>query len=107
MNKIIYIVSFILFLIGGIRVILTETYEFRYYTALKLGIYSLPIGIIIIFISFIFLYFFYNELKKGNNKIEYSICPKCQESYTYIDLKDGICPKCDIKTIDLEEYYKK
>lgn len=37
--------------------------------------------------------------------IEYSKCPKCKETYTYIDLKNGICPKCNIKTIDLEKYY--
>ena len=38
--------------------------------------------------------------------IEYSKCPECKESYTYSNLKDGICSKCKIKTIDIKEYYK-
>ena len=42
------------------------------------------------------------NLKKS---IEYSKCPKCKESYSYIKLEKGLCPKCNIKTIDIEEYY--
>ena len=45
---------------------------------------------------------------KNRNEIyiEYSICTKCKETYIYSKLNDGICPKCNIKTIDMEEYYK-
>ncbi len=40
-------------------------------------------------------------------KIEYSICPKCEETYSYLDLKNGLCPKCNIKTENLDGYYDK
>jgi len=49
----------------------------------------------------------YIMLSKQEKQINYSKCPNCKTSYTYSDLKDGICPKCDIKTIEIEEYYKK
>ncbi len=39
--------------------------------------------------------------------IEYSKCPKCKEAYTYLKLEDGMCPKCDVKTIDMDKYYDK
>ena len=35
----------------------------------------------------------------------YSKCPKCEETYGYSKLKEGFCPKCKIKTIDMEKYY--
>jgi len=44
---------------------------------------------------------------KIKKRTEYSKCPKCKESYRYSELKDGICPKCNIKTVDMEEYYDK
>ncbi len=54
-------------------------------------------------IFFILGYFFKNK----NKSIEFSICPKCKETYTYKDLKDGKCPHCkNIDTIDIEKYYK-
>lgn len=67
-------------------------------TSIKFSILSIITGILLIFLS-----------KKyfRHKKTEYSICPKCKETYTYNDLKDGMCPKCDVKTTDLEEYYKK
>jgi uncharacterized Zn ribbon protein len=40
-------------------------------------------------------------------KTKYSKCPKCKKSYNYAELKDGICPTCNIKTIETEEYFKK
>lgn len=70
---------------------------------INLGLFKFPIGIFLV-------YFGIKQFKKQNkekNYIEYSICPKCEESYNYSDLKDGICPKCDIKTVDLKGYYKK
>ena len=49
----------------------------------------------------------YNLYIKGSQKKlpEHSKCPKCEQTYTYIELKNGICPKCDIKTIDISKYY--
>ncbi len=37
---------------------------------------------------------------------KYTICPKCKETYRYSDLKDGKCTKCNIDTVDIEDYYK-
>ncbi len=45
--------------------------------------------------------------KRIKQKIEYSKCPKCKETYTYSTLEKGMCPKCDIKTIDIEKYFEK
>ncbi|XPV68063.1 MAG: hypothetical protein ACNI25_12215 [Halarcobacter sp.] len=54
--------------------------------------------------SAIFIYFLAKRIKQ---KIEYSKCPKCKETYTYSTLEKGMCPKCDIKTIDFEKYFEK
>lgn len=56
------------------------------------------------------LIWFYTTFKSSINykkKIEFSKCQKCKTNYTYSDLKGGICPTCNIKTIDIEEYFKK
>lgn len=45
--------------------------------------------------------------EKNNSKIKYSKCPKCEDTFTYSELEDGMCPKCNIKTIDMEKYYDK
>jgi len=68
-----------------------------YYSSAS-SLVGILIGLILIIIS-------KRYINETSYFIEYSICPKCEESYTYINLKDGICPKCDIKTIDIEEYY--
>ena len=44
-------------------------------------------------------------LKTSKKQIEFSICPKCEETYNYIDLKNAICPKCNVQTKDLDGYY--
>jgi hypothetical protein len=48
------------------------------------------------------LYFRHNKLKK----IEYSKCPRCKTAYDYQKLDKGLCPKCHIPTIDMDEYFK-
>jgi len=48
------------------------------------------------------LYFKYKKTKL----IEYSKCPKCKIAYNYQELHEGMCPKCYIKTIDMNEYFK-
>ncbi len=62
-------------------------------------------------IIFSLIYFKYIEPilseSKKKAKIKFSICPKCKETYTYKDLKDGKCPHCEnIDTVDIEKYYK-
>ena len=45
-----------------------------------------------------------NKVKKI---IDFSKCPKCREAYNYIRLRDGMCPTCNIETIDMDKYFKK
>ena len=41
------------------------------------------------------------------NKIQYySKCPQCKTAYDYQKLNKGMCPKCHIPTIDMDEYFK-
>ena len=104
MNKLLYFILGIVLIIGGIRVINTKTYEFKYYNALYLGKYAVLIGLFIILIGLLLLYLGYNFKEEI---IKFSKCPKCKTSYRYETLKDGICPTCNIKTIETEEYFKK
>ena len=102
-----YFTSIIFFILGllifinkelrnnrGLNIDLSQNYEY----------------IIISSVLFIFsIFIFYYTYKSKNNKqtyIEHSICPTCQESYNYIDLKEGLCPDCNIKTVDIKEYYQ-
>ena len=60
----------------------------------ELGLSFMLIGIILA----------YSEYKK-KKKPQYSICPKCKETYLYKDLKDGKCPTCKVDTVDIDKYY--
>lgn len=62
-------------------------------------------GFVGLFIGLILLSIYIKS--KAYIKIEYSKCPKCKETYTYSTLEKGMCPKCDIKTIDIEKYFEK
>jgi len=68
---------------------------------------AIEYSILIIFFSSLILvgtklYFKHKKTKP----IEYSKCPKCKTAYNYQDLENGICPKCHIQTIEMEEYFK-
>lgn len=39
-------------------------------------------------------------------KDKYSKCPQCKTAYDYQKLDKGMCPKCHIPTIDMDEYFK-
>ena len=53
------------------------------------------------------LLLFYSELKKSKTKHpQYTKCPKCKTAYDYQKLEKGMCPKCHIQTIDMDEYFK-
>jgi hypothetical protein len=94
---IIFIIEGIWTLLGGKILIRTEggfvspSFEF--------SILSIIIGVILILIS--------RKIKENVKKtLFYSICPKCEETFNYVDLKDGMCPYCeDVKTEDLDGYY--
>ncbi len=95
-------VKSLLLLTVGITIIVTGEFIGYYGIPVYLEEYKYYFGL-----SFIILAIlpFYYTMKK--NKTEYSKCPKCKETYFYSELKDGICPKCDIKTVDIDEYYEK
>lgn len=51
------------------------------------------------------LIWFYTTFKSRTNykqKIKFSKCPKCKESYRYETLKDGICPTCNVIPIPIK-----
>ena len=61
-------------------------------------------GAIIWLISGIVLFTIGLKMKKP---IEFTKCPKCKEGYIYNNLKNGMCPNCNIQTIDIDIYFQK
>ena len=61
--------------------------------------------------SYVYLLFgiilFYIAITIKESDLKYSKCPKCKESYDYYALNKGVCPTCNIKTIDLDIYFEK
>ena len=94
-----YILSSI-FIIEGILSLMGYQIFFKY-SGWKF--ISIDMSIFFIIVGFIFFY----AGMKAKQKIEFSKCPKCKEDYRYETLKDGICPTCKIKTIEMDEYFKK
>ena len=97
MNK----VAGVLMIIVGLKVVFIKdwqgnriNYEFSMYSL------YIPVGFLCIYIGYLLF-----NIK--NKKIEFSKCPKCKKSYNYSELKDGMYPTCDVKTIEMEEYFKK
>lgn len=45
--------------------------------------------------------------KKMKKPIEYTKCPECEETYFYNKIENGMYPKCNVKTIDIDKYYGK
>ncbi|WP_415397920.1 hypothetical protein [Sulfurimonas sp. CS5] len=84
----------------GYMIFNSGEYPVYYGYKIELGIFKIPTSILFFSIGI------YIMLLK-ENRIKYSKCPKCKTSYRYETLKDGICPVCNIKTIETEEYYKK
>ena len=100
MKQIAYIFAFIIF----VEIILLSL-GYSVYSA-RMTIESSQNNIIFnLILCILFLIIGYFSPSYSSNR--YTICPKCKESYNYSELKDGNCPKCDIKTVDIEEYYKK
>jgi ssDNA-binding Zn-finger/Zn-ribbon topoisomerase 1 len=80
--------------------------QFREYDFSHNNLYIF-VGIGVTLFGIIWLYVTFKSNTKYKQNIDYSKCPKCKTSYRYETLKNGICPTCDIKTIETEEYYKK
>lgn len=66
------------------------------------NIFTNILGVVFIVLGVILLF-----REKNNPAIEFSKCPECKKSFTYSELKDGMCPTCNVKTIDIEKYYNK
>jgi len=98
----------ILFILLSIKTIITGNFSDVIYGPnmnLENGKYIFSM---IFLISGIFIFYnIFKNYKKNNYIIKYKICPKCEESYNSSDLKDDICPNCDIKTVNLEGYFDK
>ncbi len=89
-------------------------------TIVLLGIFEIPIPSkvteprvlnnyeIISFFILCLIIFIYTKYFHKEQRIRYSKCPKCKESFNYSELEKGKCKYCkDVDTIDIEEYYKK
>jgi hypothetical protein len=82
----------------------------------NLGILHTPLIILFIIGGFYLLYLTYKEFLNNKNKpkvkeIEFTICPKCKESFDYNNLDNGKCPTCkdgnnSIDTVDIDKYYE-
>jgi len=104
-NKFGYSLLGIILLVESIYVFLTnktilKTINYN----IKVNEYSDTYGIQVGVIGVLLLYYAYNL--KSDVK-EFTKCPKCKESYDSITLKSNMCPKCHIKTIEIDEYFKK
>lgn len=97
MNKIIGI----LFVFVGLKVLFIKDWQGNWVNY-EFSMHSLyiPVGLLCIYTGYLFF-------KMKAQKIEFSKCPKCKKSYSYPELKDGMCPTCNVKTIEMEEYFKK
>ena len=76
------------------------------YISFELSNTTISFGFFFIFLGVLFLILWYKSYKKNKYNL-YKICPKCEDSYNSSDLKDDICPNCDIKTVNLEGYFDK
>ena len=45
-------------------------------------------------------------LRNKTKHPSYSKCAQCKTAYDYQKLNKGMCPKCHIPTIDMDEYFK-
>ena len=63
-------------------------------------------GLIEVFLGLALLIGVKKYFKGKKDPIEYSKCPKCGKAYSYSVLEKGICPTCNVETVDLKEYYK-
>jgi uncharacterized membrane protein len=59
-----------------------------------------------IFLQICLVVFLLVIYKRLSWKEKYSKCPRCKTAYDYQKLDKGLCPKCHIPTIDMDEYFK-
>jgi hypothetical protein len=85
-----------------------KQYEVKDYLIIELGVYAIPLGLLILMLSF---YFLYISISTKPKKEHFTICPKCKESFDYNNLDNGKCPTCkdgnnSIDTVDIDKYYE-
>ena len=98
------ILGFILIILG-LKVIIIKKFSARgAYVDFTNPYLYWSLGILLFGVGFSFLI---NSFKSTKIKItEYSKCPQCKTAYDYQKLNKGMCPKCHIPTIDMDEYFK-
>ncbi len=87
----------------GILTITTGTATVYFGVEAELGGFKYIIALFFISIGIASFY----DAKINKSLPEFSKCPECKETYTYLELEDGICGKYGVKTIDTEQYYDK
>ena len=100
MSKIAGVMSIII----GLKVLILQDFSGQW------SYYYFSNNYLYIFVSLLLFYVGYLSLKYNKSNyhiIECSKCPKCKTSYNYDYLKDGLCPKCNIKTIEIDKYFEK
>jgi len=104
-----------LFILGFMMLYLGKsTYDTGKFVAyigymIELGTFKYLIVTIYVFFGIALIY---ASIKKNQESYSseftgYSKCPKCKTAYHYLELEDGLCPKCNIETIDLDSYFDK
>lgn len=92
----------------GVFAIITKKIIIKGFKAYYDNILLCIVASIVFFIFGIFcLYLAFRPKNLIKKNPEFVKCPKCKKSYHYKDTNNGICPRCDIKAIETEEYYKK
>ena len=102
MNKFVYILCEIVFIISGFEIYITKECTFHYYEPLLyLGNYSILAGLVFIVTGLLLIIY----TPKHSDFIR---CKKCHKVYNYVDVKDKdkICPKCGGELQDYKEFEK-
>lgn len=101
-NKFVYILCEIVFIISGFEIYITKECTFHYYEPLLyLSNYSILAGLVFIVTGLLLIIY----TPKYSDFIR---CKKCHKVYNYVDVKDKdkICPKCGGELQDYKEFEK-
>ena len=93
----------ILLLFLGLKVLLLQDFSGQWSDySFSNNYLFVPLSLLLFYISYLFIRYNPKEIDE-----KFSKCKKCKKCYNYIELKKCICPKCNIETIEIEDYYKK
>ena len=101
LNKFVYILCGIVFIISGFEIYTTKEFTFHYYEPLYLGNYSILAGLVFIVAGLLLIIY-------TPKHSDFMRCKKCHKVYNYVDVKDKdkICPKCGGELQDYKEFEK-